>query len=66
MKSLRRIKEQDGKAEGDDKVLLMNLVSVLSNFMDTVTLKLMKGSIRKNNKKEMQKTIVEMGREDEV
>lgn len=52
MKRLRRIKDQDGKAEGDYKVSLMNMELVLSNLMDTVTPKLLKGSFRKNNNKE--------------
>lgn len=51
------------KAKGDDKVSLMNLAIVLNNWMDTVTLKLMKGSVRKNNNKKMQKSILGMGKE---
>ena len=43
----------------------MNLALVLSNLMETVTLKLMKSSIRKNSNKDMQKTVVGMGREDD-
>lgn len=65
MKSLRRLKDQDGKAEGDDKVSLMSLALVLCNIMAIMSLKLMKGSIRKNNQKEMQKTTVGVGREDD-
>lgn len=45
LKSLRRIKDQDGKAEGDDKVCLMSLALVLINLMAIMALKLMKGSI---------------------
>lgn len=65
MSSLSRIKDQDGKVEGDDKVSLMNQMLVLSSRADTVIIKLMKGNIRKNSNKEMQKSIGGMGREDD-
>lgn len=41
---------------------LVNQELVLSNIMNTVTLKLMKHSIKRNKNKEMQKNIVGKGR----
>lgn len=62
METLRRINDQDVRSGGDGKVSLVNQELVLSNIMNTVTLKLMKHSIKRNKNKEMQKNIVGKGR----
>lgn len=55
LKTLRRINDQDVKSGGDGKVSLVNQKLVVSNIMDTGTLKKMKHSIKRNKKKEIQK-----------
>lgn len=64
LKTLRRINNQDVKSAGDGKMTLVNQELVLGHLMYTVTLKLMKHSIKRNKNKEMQKTIVGMGKGD--
>lgn len=55
LKTLRRINDQDVKPGGDGKVSLVKQELVLGNIMNTVTLKLMKHSIKRNKNKEMKK-----------
>lgn len=62
LKTLRRISDQDVKSGGDGNVSLVDQELVLSNVMNTVALKLVKHSIKTIKNKDMQKTVVGMGR----
>lgn len=62
LKTLRRISDQDVKSGGDGNVSLVDQEPVLSNIMNTVTLKLMKHNMKRIKNKEMQKTVAGMGR----
>lgn len=64
LKTLRRINDQGVKSGGDGKVSLVNQKLVVSNIMDTGTLKQMKHSIKRNKNRRCKKNVVGMGRED--
>lgn len=52
LKTLRRINDQDVKPGGVGKVSLVKQELVLGNIMNTVTLKLMKHSIKRNKNRD--------------